>query len=259
MSIELHRMASLVIYANANLQGTDHNFSSDLSTIKFVEKIVVPDVPPEVTYQDRKLLASDPSKWIDYLRRKRVNQMKIHHYPSDYEIPDYITVAFVDGGGRWVIEAIHGSESDIWEKGLRAPAGGQFFGEHFLLVTQDVGRLDDISESLDVAREKLKMALNDIEDFASGHEHTRHWIENFKNAQEVLSGPVPKDFDDIIPLGILKDEARELIAAAISSWIFGGMGSWTDYSFTEPRYEEVTTNLYNAIHQGVVTAVNSYP
>ncbi|MCK5240351.1 MAG: hypothetical protein KAR33_12415 [Candidatus Thorarchaeota archaeon] len=264
MSTELHRMVSLIILTNAKLHGHEVDYRSDHSTIKFAQRVSFPNAPTDAVYEDSKLIAKDPSNWIKFLKNQNVTHLKIHYTSSPHELPDRISVAFVGGGGSWMIEAVHGSNCDIWEKGERTSAalGARFLGFHFIQVVQDHQQIGGTSDSVEVAHERLKTALENIEKFARGHEHTHHWAENFKNSLNTLLDSIPKEFDEIVPLGILDQDARQLIAAAYSSWVFGGMGSWNDLAFSgdeQKRYEEVTDSLFSAIHLAIIAGVNSYP
>ncbi len=51
------------------------------------------------------------------------------------------------------------------------------------------------------------------------------------------------------------------MAASVAAFVFGGMGSWNDTGFADremqARYERVTRQLYIAVMDGLVTAVNA--
>ncbi|MCC6412891.1 MAG: hypothetical protein IT270_14600 [Saprospiraceae bacterium] len=55
--------------------------------------------------------------------------------------------------------------------------------------------------------------------------------------------------------------ALQLLYAADSAWVFGGMGSWNDQSFEDKevngRYERLSALLYNAINGAIMAAVNN--
>ena len=134
MSLDLQQTVSLVIYTNAMLHGEEFEYSSELWTIKFAEHVPKPEsVPVDVVYDDKRMIASNPSKWLDFLEKRGVTKLRLHYLSSSHELPDRITAAFVGGGGRWIIEAIHGSTSDIYERGNNTSGGSsKIHGAHYL-------------------------------------------------------------------------------------------------------------------------------
>jgi hypothetical protein len=56
-------------------------------------------------------------------------------------------------------------------------------------------------------------------------------------------------------------EARRLVAAAVRSWVFGGMGSWNDIGFSDPAllsvYNSVSEDLYMSVIEGFRDGINS--
>ncbi len=263
MSLELQQTVSLVICTNAKLQGHELDYGPDLCTIKFAEKVPLPDgVPSDVAYDDRKMLALNPSSWFEILKQREVTRLKLHYVSSSQELPDRIGAAFVGGGGKWIVEAVHGSKSDIYEKGERASrvSGSTFLGFHFLLIEKDVNPSEETAISIDTAHEKLETVLKKAEEFARGQEYTLHWAENFESYREILTDEVPIAYDELFPSDIIEDKVRHLLAGAFSSWVFGGMGSWNDLSFDEEsqkEYEAISDELFNAIHQAIIAGVNN--
>jgi hypothetical protein len=58
----------------------------------------------------------------------------------------------------------------------------------------------------------------------------------------------------------IRGGGRQLLAASVAGFVFGGMGSWNDHGFSDresqARYERVTSQLYAAVMEGMATAVN---
>lgn len=56
-------------------------------------------------------------------------------------------------------------------------------------------------------------------------------------------------------------DSGRLLDAAGAAWVFGGMGSWSDLAFVEPdddrAYRSISTELYDAVLEAVVAAVNA--
>ncbi|MFX0100095.1 MAG: hypothetical protein ACFFCS_10985 [Candidatus Hodarchaeota archaeon] len=256
MSQNLERAASLVVYTNARLQGQDIEYTSDHSTIKFSRHVPRPEgALPDAVYDDTKVIARNPFAWSDYLKREGISCVKLHYFESGLELPDHVSAAFVGGGSMLAIEALHGARSDVYVEGSRAPTSSKNLGLHYLLVEKDVEPVEDAGITVDQTIDKLGTILEKLENFAREHERIEHWAQNFQSARKLLSGEVPKYYDELFPLGLLPEKNRQLIAGALGSWVFGGMGSWNDDGFGEGA--ELGTDLYKAIHDGVSAAVNT--
>lgn len=59
----------------------------------------------------------------------------------------------------------------------------------------------------------------------------------------------------------LNDDAQSMLKAAMSAWVFGGMGSWNDMGFevavTQSKYESVSESLFNVINEAIEASTNS--
>lgn len=91
------------------------------------------------------------------------------------------------------------------------------------------------------------------------------WSDTFKNAGIVLSDHTPNKYyyhKDLIVEKNYSLTARQILFAAGSAWVFGGMGSWNDLGFDtkedNKKYEDLSAKLFNAINQSVLAAANSY-
>jgi hypothetical protein len=81
-------------------------------------------------------------------------------------------------------------------------------------------------------------------------------------ALALLSAPSPSVpyYPDLLPERGYALPARQLIAAAASGWVFGGMGSWNDcVPSAAAEYESVTRAHFEAEMNAFVTAANSAP
>lgn len=264
MSMDLQCIVSMVIYTNANLCGHNIEFTSDHSTIRFAKFIPPPEnTPPDIEYNDHKIIALNPFNWLGFLKKKGVTRLKIHYISSFNKLSDRIMIAFVEGGGKWIIEAVHDSMSDIYEKGSSksATSSSRHLGNHFLLTHEDEQPINDKNITVDKAWENLKSILENLEDFAGRFERTHHWADNFRRSRDILEGTVPIDNDDIFPSSIIHEKNRLLLSTAFSSWVFGGIGSWNDQAFggkDQDRYEALSDSLFNVIIEAIVVAINMY-
>ncbi len=73
--------------------------------------------------------------------------------------------------------------------------------------------------------------------------------------------PVPPYFPDILPEEGYSLGARRLLASAMQSWVFGGMGSFNDLGYqdgeTNDEYERIADSLYDSVSTAILAAVNS--
>lgn len=74
--------------------------------------------------------------------------------------------------------------------------------------------------------------------------------------------PEPPYHPDMLPQTGYSVEARQLLAMATRSWVFGGMGSWNDVGFGDPdvqaEYEEITSRLYGAVVDAIRAATKAF-
>ena len=84
----------------------------------------------------------------------------------------------------------------------------------------------------------------------------------FASALKVLDTP---ELDvgyhkDLFPKDALNRDAVSLLKAAMSAWVFGGMGSWNDMGFLgemQNEYERVSDALFNSINEAIAIAATS--
>ncbi|SDU72090.1 hypothetical protein [Jiangella alkaliphila] len=110
------------------------------------------------------------------------------------------------------------------------------------------------------ARSSLLAALAEIGRFAEDS-GLGEWSPWFTRARALLDDedPVPPYHGDLLPddspLGL-----RQLAAAAVQAWVFGGMGSWNDLGFgddaVQAGYERSTRKLYDAIRDAVAASAS---
>ena len=116
--------------------------------------------------------------------------------------------------------------------------------------------------TIERAAEALETALREIGEFAAAQSGLAAWSETFAKAAESLgaNAPAAPYHPDILPPRGYSSRARQLLAAAVGAFVFGGMGSWNDLGFAErklqERYERLTKELYAAVMGGLVAAVN---
>ncbi len=112
------------------------------------------------------------------------------------------------------------------------------------------------------ATECLSATLREVVRFTSANDGMASWGETFEKAAESFgsSQPLAPYHPDILPARGYTLAARQLLAASVGAFVFGGMGSWNDLGFRDPavhaEYERLTKELYAAVIGGLVAAVN---
>lgn len=117
--------------------------------------------------------------------------------------------------------------------------------------------------TVDDARASLHEAVEAARTFATEN-NLDGWVDWFGTALAVSMSPDPEVpyNPDIAPAGWLSLEQQQLLASAVQSWVFGGMGSWNDIWFEDEsqsdRYREVTERLYRAVIAALVAVTNAH-
>ncbi len=115
-------------------------------------------------------------------------------------------------------------------------------------------------QEMSAVKNRLRQAVSRAKAFAP----RTIWARYFASSLEALESPAPVfPFADMLPSSGFPLEARQLLAAAAQAYVFGGMGSWNDMSLpNDPEvikeYEEISTELYEAIQFAILMASNSF-
>jgi hypothetical protein len=265
MSQNLVEAVALVTYGNLYLQDRTSEFDFDKMVAEHCYRRDFMDFPFEGIAGSNKVLATNANKWFKYLNDKGAKRLKLFYKKSNQiDLPDHISTAFDGGGSQWIIEAQFETTSDLylteWYPSTKFKLDTR--KTHVVRFNRDTIHLDDISEPVRIAREKLSKKLQQLSEFASKYDYSQHWVENFKSALMTLLEFKPQASDEFLPADIYSTEARQLIQGAFASWVFGGMGSWNDMSFSgtdQAVYESLSEDLYTSLCNAIVAAVNSYP
>lgn len=260
------QIIALTIYGNSIVQGntTDiEEFYPGNSTFRFCEYVKFVDIKGK----EEKQYAESPISWFRKLKEEGVIAFRLIYGPSgNKNISDRMSVGFVGGGGRWLIETISPDGSDYWE--ARWEVGDQ---NHFdkLIWQVTYGRVASgertlIHESLDGSKIKAELSENlvEISKFASEHE-LEGFAAAFDKGHAALESKNPYSevyHKDISPKNFLDLEASQLLAASQAAWVFGGMGSWNDLGFDgddQEKYEHLSDELYRLLNESYLMAANS--
>lgn len=111
------QLLSIAAHGNEYLSGrVDDSYFPDSSTFKFCKFVKFMDLQSSGTKWHEREFAKDPNAWFLKLKDTGVIQLRVRYISTNKEeISDRMSVGFVGGGGRWLIEAVKPSTSDFWE------------------------------------------------------------------------------------------------------------------------------------------------
>lgn len=207
--------------------------------------------------------AASPEEWlVDMHARGTTDLSLITHLPRDGALPAQVAAAFANSG-TWALLATGAGAPVLWTVGWRildrrapesriwslvaSPAPGEG------LSAREVG--------VPEARERLRGALHEISGFSERTEEVSSWALWFAKAEALLDDPDPAApyHRDLLPPDA-SVQRRQLAAAVVQGWVFGGMGSWNDAGCRDPaaqvQYQRVGANLYDALLFALEAAAN---
>lgn len=217
--------------------------------------------------------AADPLEFFSNLERDGFYGLRLRHMPSRGQLlgesttPDRKLAGFVGGGGSWMITPLKSKSSDIWE--ARWQVGNREREDRNIWqVTYGRTFRDQPERS---ARREVKLAtlqrdlaasLEAIDAFARKHQ-LDDFAEIFERSKACLNASEPSQGRlgfELAPVGLLSLPAAQLLAAAQSGWVFGGMGSWNDLDFEgeeQVLYDQLSEDLYKNLISALVAAASS--
>lgn len=207
--------------------------------------------------------ATSPEEWLLALRSCGITDLSlIIDISVGGSLPPHVASGFSNSGswtllatGRaapmvwaisWEVGNRNGPDSRIWS--LAASTG---LGDSFSAPQVGVAE----------ARDRLRGALEEIRAFAEQTDEVNDWASWFARSEDLLDDPAPAApyHQDLLPLDASL-ERRQLAAAVVQGWVFGGMGSWNDVGCADPavqlEYERVGANLYAALLVALPAAAN---
>ena len=264
------QIVALVVHGNDYFHDEEQAtaFPSAHSTLTFCEFVKFVDLTRYGENWTETPFAQDPASWLEELRKSGVHAIRMTYMPSGQNLggtTDRMLVGFVGGGGRWLLETTGTNGSDYWEG--RWEVGDQNHPDRKIWQVT-YGRIAanqpssaHTSSDLQSLKQRLTKSLTEISAFAR-----RHKLEGFAKAFEsglsnLASSSPGTDLhhNDLLTTG-MPLAAAQLLSAAQSSWVFGGMGSWNDLGFEgedQRTYEHLSEGLYKLINDSIVSAANS--
>jgi hypothetical protein len=260
--------AALVIFGNDILRGySRENFWPAATVFKFCKAVRFIALRGEAARPIESLFAEDPMQWVSRLRDQGTTRLRIQHVVrNDPRISDRMSVGFVGGGGRWLIETQQAQVSDLWEARWQImdkdDPDQKIWDVAYFRTAHGGSHIPSQSPSLTELRHDLTILLPKIEAFAT-RQKLEHFAGAFRNAAGKLSSSHPlaeTHFSDLVTTPAMPLEAKQLLGAVLAAWVFGGMGSWNDMGFDgndQQEYTELSDRLFLLLNQAICSAVNA--
>jgi hypothetical protein len=212
------------------------------------------------------LRAADPIAWFACLK-PWCRGLRLHHMErpvrenQSIEMSARMSVAFVGGGPRWVVEAVGKSTAEMWEGFDRL--GDRNAPDHKIWLTTYVLLGETRPDAMDTiglapALAKLRDVLPRIEAFAREQGYD-NFADCFARALTVLDGasPASEHPDDLVRYAGMTLTQQRVRLAIDNAWVFGGMGSWNDIGDTGPEYDQLSEELFAALNETICGLANS--
>jgi hypothetical protein len=271
MTGTLSQLIALVSYGNAYLsdEETAEGLNDSNSTFSFCNKVDFRTFSKSFfsskTIED--VVADNPGEWFAYMKQSGCRRLALYYQSSQDQTlaKDHQLAGFVGGGGTWYIEAVYGKHSNYWTSRWEVTRQN---AEDNKIWTVNYGMVSgkqatqNLQIDREITKEKLGETLDAIAAFAR-EKDLGNWAAIFDRARKALDSPSPSEnyyHKDLFPSGHYGLLSQQLLFAAGSAWVFGGMGSWNDLGFDNDedneRYNSLSGQLYSIINMSIVAAVN---
>lgn len=262
------QLAALVCHANAYLRSSKTaRFFPGNSTCRFCDKINFISFKKNLLGQKKeKEIAKTPDDWFEYLQVKKVENVKIGHFPkNNLQISDRMSAGFIGGGGNWGVEVLlPEGRSEYWmarwEVWNKSAPEKKIWRVKYGMISSGKTFNNNTKINLRNVIETLEISLIDIKSFSERNNCSGFTLCFEKALSTLRSGKKQAYHQDISPNGLLPKDAELILDACQSSWVFGGMGSWNDMSFQDSEqieYEKISDKLFADINSSICFAVNS--
>lgn len=262
MNGPIAQIVALACYGNAMLRGSEvPRFFPDNSTCQFCDSVTF----VEGTGPSRVILAETPDQWLLSLSTRAATALKLLRTPSNLPLRDRTLAGLVGGGGIWTVEvALPNGCSELWTASWsvwdRNAPKRKIWRVRYGMV-QKKRTVPSRCRALAEVKADLTSALTEIHQFSTKVKLS-HFARCFEGGLEALANP---DADiayhkDLWPPGELSSDARSLLKAAMSAWVFGAMGSWNDVQLQQDaraEYERVSDKLFQTLTEAIEAAATS--
>lgn len=216
------------------------------------------------------IVAQTPDEWFAVLAHNEVRGVALTLRPSTQEplAEERMLSAFAGGGGTWGLEALMPTGYrqrwvGRWETVDGETADQRIWRVTYAWTSNPPGGPPPRS-ALSSASAELERALVAIHSFAESRNDSSldGFIKSFSDALSCLRDPTFKAApqQDLYDEMLMPARAAQVLQAAQSAWVFGGMGSWNDMGFEgeiDAEYRRVSDNLFTAVHEAIIAAANA--
>lgn len=254
MQTAIIRDLVLVVAGNSLIQeNTVRRFWPDYEIFRYSKECVFVD-------GNGALLAPDPNAWLETIQQN-YDGLWLDYTAQDRGVPDRMTQGFVGGGRRWLIGAVRGATTELWEGGDdlgdKNDPTGKIWNSGYVRVSADWKEKRDPGHSIAEMKAALDETLQKIGGFAR-QQQRNNFAESFEAARAALTGRPVRD--PMFRHGELGRDAAQLWQAVGAAWVFGGMGSWNDIVFEgadHATYEQLSEELYTKLNEATAAVANS--
>lgn len=260
MNTGLAQLVALTAHGNVALRSPGHRSELEHSNLfRFVGELSF-----GFEEQAQPMDPISPDSWFASLRERNIQQLYLIRLPPEPEssLRSYDRSAFANGEQAAIAAVDTSGQMELWvPQWIAVDADGKhqwalrYRGFRGGVWSEELmgGRISDMTAA-------LAAVLTEIASFAATNGLER-WAENFERAATLLQPSAAEYNLDMLPEAAYPPAARRLLSAAMSGWVFGGMGSWNDTGPDNPdaypRYEELTQRLYDTIMDALVASANA--
>lgn len=264
MNGELAQIITLVAHGNYFLHGGNVDLSAN-SAFRFVSSVKF------VRYQSNQdqqgvEVARSVSDWFAFLRSVKAARLwNIGFAWQRQDLPEHVAVGF-SGGVPKAIQADLPDGFELWYPQWQTGSQDKqkpWLVEYRALMFPNSHVLP--APKMSVVKDYLREAISQAEKFAQRPDtQAGIWTNFFGRSLATLDSSTPGESfqTDMLPTEGFSLEARQVLAAASQSFVFGGMGSWNDMGFDKPEiqaeYGRVTKLLYETVKYATIMASNSF-
>jgi len=273
MQTELAQIISLTSYGNEfiNTGELPINYFLNNNIFQFCNLVDFRDFKKSFLSTKMKEIvsASNPLEWFILLKNEGCTKLRLYYRPSTDRTygPEYNLAGLAGGAGTWLIETIHSNYSYFWQKKWqvtkRDATDRKIWSVNYSRILE---KQKTINGQLDInqIRVHFENTIKELIDFCS-KQNLKIWLETFDKAYKILSSETPnKEYynQEWIVTKNYSLTAQQLLFAADTAWVFGGMGWWNDMGFKDKlindKYLQLSDDLYEMLLQSIVGATNSF-
>jgi len=263
MNGELAQLVTLVTYGNLFLHGKEVDLTSN-STFQYISSLKFARYKSTKETQGVEI-AGSVMDWFAFLKTNHVSRLWNVAFAWDRpDLPEHIAAAFAGSIPRAIQVDLPGGYElwyPLWQTG--GPEGKPWHVEYRGLMFSNSHVHS--APPMGLVKQQLRKNIAEAEAFARRPQvDAGQWADCFSKSLELLNStnPVQPYHADMMPDTGFDLEARQVMAAAAQSYVFGGMGSWNDMGFADKdlndEYQKVTRELYEAVKMSIVMASNSF-